>query len=504
MRNSRLLQLLSLLDKNTTPSGNIRSNSDEIKRFRNWLASPWANNSSRLVDLYNILMEHYPEFPSSVIAKPMVFKKLYPGKPYNDRLMRNHMGELAQQLDNYFLHTHIQNNPKAKSEVLIEAYFERNYVEPAIKLTQHKLEQFEQKQAKGADDYLNAFYLEKKVLQHPAFRTKRLTEKNVAHGLDEKLDAYYAIQKIKFIADKKDRQNFIDGESTNIYDDLEQLKNLLSEKDHPLLTIYEILLNDGLNDQDRFELAKNKFFEYSDYLSKEDQKVILVRLQNIMINRYAKGDETAIKEIFELGRFGIDRRILDNRGKITDRTFINIVTTGNQSGAFKYVRKFITTYYQKIDPKLTDDIKNWADAHYELYRGKPERCLRIINNCTIKHHIISISVRTLELMARFELLTNKDEASKVLVTRLKLFQRNLYRDSILAENRKASYLKFVSYLGKMITVYSKYFQGRDVSGKSSKLVVALEKEDNVQLKFWLLNHLKKLREDSQAIPPKVV
>ena len=495
---------MSLLEKRSHSLGGSKKHTDEIKDFRNWLKSPWANNNSRLIDMYDILMEHFPEFPASVVVKRHVFQKLYPGKPYNDTFMRKLMGELGQQLDAYFRHSYLRTNTRAKKETLMGAYFQRNHTEAAIKLAQKELDLFDKKQAKGADDYLHAFHLEKSILQNPIVRTKKLTKQDYSQNLEEKLDEYYAIQKVKFIADNKDRQKFIDGEENNTPVNVDDLYKLIKNPDNPQVGIYKILLTEELEDYNKFKLANTLFRQSFNQFTKEDQELILTRLQNILIHLYSRGDESVTKNIFELGRFGISNRILIDRGKITDRTFINIVTTGNQIGEFQYVRVFIDTYYKKIDIKPSKDIKNWADADYLFYNQDYARCIELINNCNIKHHIFSISTRKLELMAYLELYIAKKEKLGTLTDKLTLFKRNLRRDKTLAKQRKDSYRAFVFYLEKIAKLYSKLRRKKEVAAEITSLITNLEAEDNILLKSWLSNHLKKLREDSKAIPPKLV
>ena len=493
MKNSRIVKLLSLLDKNAIYPGH--KNIDEIKDFRKWLNSPWTNGSNKLIMLYNALIEHYPEFPSSRLSKQNLFSNLYPEKPYHDKLMRNHLTELAKQLDAYFAHSLIKRNSKTRKEILLESYFQRENTEEAIKLGRKELKTSDGEKIKGADDHLKAFYIEKRILQSPTVRNENLTTKDFLGNLQQNLDSFYAIQKIKILADKRDRQNFTNDEEVNFQKELEYLFNLVGDQDQPIFGIYKILLLDQLEDYARFEKANTKYQEFFDRLTKEDQKLILVRLQNILIDLYSRGSEKVVRDIFELSRFGISTKLLVEKGKITDRTFNNVVSSGNQIGAFEYVRGFIDNYYNKIDKKLSKDIKSWADAHYLYYKGEYDHCVSFINKCTINNHLFSNRAKTLELMAYFQLYTTENIHLEILTSRLKAFERNIQRNKVLAKNRKASYLKFISYLEKLVKLLQ-------VNSKKNKIqrINKLEKEltagENIFLKFWLLKQLKKLREDS--------
>ena len=108
MKNSRVVKLLGLLDRNAVYPGH--KNVDEVKDFRKWLNSPWVNGNSKLIILYNALIEHYPDFPASILNKQKLYPMIYPGKAYHDKLMRNHLAELTKHLDSYFAHSFLQRN----------------------------------------------------------------------------------------------------------------------------------------------------------------------------------------------------------------------------------------------------------------------------------------------------------------------------------------------------------------------------------------------------------
>ena len=481
--------------------GSNKKHFDELKDFRKWLASPWVNNSNTLIELYDALTEFHPEFPSSVLTKQNLFQKIYPDKPYHDKLLRNLMGELAKRLDSYFTHTFLRNNPEAQKELLMEAYFQRNHTVPAIKVAQKELELCLNKSVKGADDYLRAFNLEKRILQHPSMRTKVLTNKNLLRKLEGNLDVFYAIQKMKIVADQKDRHKFVSEEEQYSRQNLDFLNKLVHDTENPLISIYQILQTDELDPHQKFKLAKKQFYDSFDLLVEEDQKLILARLQNILINLYSRGYQDVVVDIFELSSFSIRTRLLVDNGKITDRTFINVVTSGNQSGAFQYVRTFIDTYYNKVDPKLSQDVKNWADAHYLYHRGKYGECINQVSSSNISNPTFSDKARTLELLAYFELLLSDDTYHKILSNKLRAFRRKLYRDKVLPKSRRDSYLGFISNLKKLADLAVRLKHDQNDDGEITKLEVNIGSQGNLLLKFWLINHLRKLREDSTGHPP---
>ena len=303
MKPNRLTKLLSLLEtpaKIRVQARQKKNAINEIRDFAKWLQSPWANSNSRIIELYEAIIVFYPNFKSDGLTKEYLFQKIYHNKPFNDRMIRNLMGDLAKQLDSYFIHTSLMNKPKARKELLIDTYYKRGHTSQANKLSQEELEIYKTPIAKNADDYLRAFYLEKQLLQQPSMRTKVLGKKDLLLELEKNLDSFYAIQKIKILADQKDRQNFVKETIFNREQELDYLSNLTSNKVNALVSIYRIFQDNALDAYQKYKSAIVAFEKEMNSLSLEDQKLILARLQNILINIDSKGGKNVTKEIFNL------------------------------------------------------------------------------------------------------------------------------------------------------------------------------------------------------------
>ena len=104
-------------------------------------------------------------------------------------------------------------------------------------------------------------------------------------------------------------------------------------------------------------------------------------------------------------------------------------------------------------------------------------------------------------MAYFELYSSKSTSPEILISKLKSFRRNIQRDKILAKNRKASYLFFLSKLDKLVKLV-KMKEGLDKQQRITKLENDITLNENVLLKFWLLKQAKKTKGGQPSHPPK--
>ena len=69
-------------------------NKKELTGFREFLCSPYFNNKSKLVQFFDKLIKHAPEFDEKKIKKAEIYESLYPESKYNVQVYKNLSSEL--------------------------------------------------------------------------------------------------------------------------------------------------------------------------------------------------------------------------------------------------------------------------------------------------------------------------------------------------------------------------------------------------------------------------
>lgn len=102
---------------------------DEIKSFGDFLRSPFFNNNSRVVKLFEELKKAHPEYESRSISKENLYKKLFPGKAYNDQVIKNLNTELFKLEKDFLAHDMLGREPFEKSVMLLMNLTSRDAVQ---------------------------------------------------------------------------------------------------------------------------------------------------------------------------------------------------------------------------------------------------------------------------------------------------------------------------------------------------------------------------------------
>ena len=74
---------------------------EELQQFSDFLRSPFHNKNKNVIQLFEIIKKHYPFFKSDKIVKEKIFKKLFPGRKYNDVVMRILISDLIKLSEEY-------------------------------------------------------------------------------------------------------------------------------------------------------------------------------------------------------------------------------------------------------------------------------------------------------------------------------------------------------------------------------------------------------------------
>ncbi len=73
----------------------------ELYRFTIFLNSPYFNTDKSIIKLWGIIRTSYPDFNCDEIKKENVYKKLYGGKPYKEKTIRNLESRLYQLMQRF-------------------------------------------------------------------------------------------------------------------------------------------------------------------------------------------------------------------------------------------------------------------------------------------------------------------------------------------------------------------------------------------------------------------
>ncbi len=483
MRKTNLINILS----NFTPN--------EMKEMGDFLTSPYFNKNKKVIELFSLLKDLYPDFNTPKSDKEIVYKKLYPGKEYNDGIMRLMIHSLNILCEDFISISKFQRSFYLKDRFLLEYYvldkkapklFERKY--NSIKEKNSKIE------IKDADFYLNEYEVE--IL---AGKYKFLIDDNILNVTDLPKHEYFRkteyLKNNFFITILNQYRYLLNAQSlynVNYEDDFREvvLEYLNKHPDYmkiPILKLHYLELCLLLKDDEKYynELKKHLIDNFYSFSWLERFSTICI-LENFCLAMIYREKEQYYEEKHSLHKFILERKLFSKveGGKMTDTDFQNIAGMGMNLGKIEWAEDFINEYKEYLDEKDKSNVLNLCYARLNLHKKNFDKALSYINEIKEIDNVnykISKKCITLEIFYEQNLIV---EAFGYIDN----FKHFISNDRLITDTEKERILKFIKFVNLLLKIKSK----NDVS-ELYILKKEIENTENVYKKKWFFEKIAELK-----------
>ncbi len=463
---------------------------EEFKSLGLWLQSPWANTNKKLVSLYDILQKYHPDFPANAMDKAQLFKKLYPGKAFDDKWMRNLMAAMCKQVEQFLVHQRLESDDSLSAQLLAKEYLKRHEGEWHEKLVNDIIDNLEAKKAKETEDFLLLGQLHGELYERPQ-STRLKSSQALLLAADRYLDCFYGLHKWRCVTELNERQLIL-PEGTPPTWDISQLEQQTQHLDIPALGIYKerLGLTRSLSMEGYLHL-KTEVFTKFEYLSEKDKRILLFYLINTAIQLWLKGHVQIMGELLELYKTGLEEGLFVHYGRLLESVFSNIVTIGNTLSKFDFTKSFVNENASKLAPEMLEDGRIWATAHTLFKQHDFKESIILLSTHAFANHLFSLQGKVLLLESYFEACKKDDSYFLFFLDFVEAFKKYIHRDQLLSEGRKAAYLNFIKYSTILLKkIVEKKWVGKWLENFEKQI----NEEEFMQGKQWILEKLGEIKD----------
>ncbi len=479
---SRLMKKTNLID--------ILSNftAKEIKDFGLFLDSSYFNKSKSVSKLYDYLKKQYPAFKEEKVEKEFIFKKLFPGKEFNDGLMRIQIHALNKLAEEFIALNKFRENVYLKDRFLLE-YYAVNKKAP--KLFERKFNSVKEKNSKteinDADFYLNEYEVEVLFGKY-----KFLIDDNILNVTDLPKEEYF--KKIEFLKNNffitilNQYRYLLNTKSilnVNYEDDfreivIDYLKSHREYMNIPVLKLHYLELQLLLKNEEifYFELKEHLINNFTQFSWGEKFSTMSI-LENFCLSMIYKENNSFLEEKHSLHKFIIEKKLFTKYegGKMTDTDFHNIAGMGIRLGKISWTEKFIDEHKDWLDDKDKENVLNLCYAKLHLHKKNFDEALEYINKIT---EIDDVNYKIGKKCLILEIYFEKSMFVEAL-TFIDSFKHFISNDKLLTETDKDRISKFIKFTNDLIKLKSdKNYNDVFIFKKE------LETAKNVYKKNWLI------------------
>ncbi len=382
----------------------------EIKSFNDFVRSPYFNKETVLIKLADYLLKYHPAYKSPEIEKEKVFSFLYPGKKYNDGLMRNVISDLYKLAEEFLAAKSLSSNSINKNLLVLDELNNRKLFGQFIKLKEKTDRQIEMM------GFKNETYYERKIELTKLYRNYLRESKDSYTKWTEGIQELSDLITAGFLVNILYLNTFMITKQTKIINidyrlNLSpQLESFLENEGRSYLELpgieYCYLAFKLVKTNDEIYFYKLKNFLESNYEVINDyaRKNIYTMLQNYALSRIGPGDSKFANELFQLYKESVEKHTLKGTSSyIRTVYFMSIVVIGYEVGEFDWTDKFLNKYISEVKEDLRNDIMHFCKALRAFWDKDYGNSLIELAKVTSEEISFKHNVKSLMLKTYYEL-----------------------------------------------------------------------------------------------------
>ena len=415
----------------------------ELRRFGKFVRSPFFTHRSEMERMYAYLARcRYAgkELPD----KELLFQKSFPGRRYDDLLLRGTMSDLRELLEEFLLWQRLRADELGARLALATEFRERNLNKLFLQAARKAQQQLEQEGMRNARfhrknlDYL----IEIAQFQTRTTRTSTLPLQAIA----DSIDTLYLAEKLRHSCIQLSHQavfktQYQFGLLPQVLDQVENGAYLGT----PAIALYYFCYR-FLTEQyslDYFRKFRAELAQNGRLFPDQELKILYLLAINFCIRQINEGVEPFVREGWELYREGLAKGFLLENQRISPFTFNNIVAFGIRLDVYAEVEQFIRQYDSFLEPSQRDSFVNFNLARLEYRRGHHSAALRLLQTADFRDLVNNLIAKTLQLKIYFEL-----GEFDLLESHLDTF-RSFIRRRELSDYHRKNYLNIIGLVKKL-------------------------------------------------------
>lgn len=481
MKGKKLLLLLRALSE------------PEFLELSKGVNAPVLNTNDRVVRLYDYLKGFYPSLVEALRDEQALFAALFPGQEFDDYKLRRLISEFTRVVESFLAIMEVKNDREIEDRLARNALSRRNLYELYVKKAFDGLKALEEGPYRDADYYREKSEILYTYYFHPRTE-KHLVSPDLLRELVESLDAWYAMSKYRLAVELKNRE-LIFSEKYEL-PAIEWLSHSAAGRalgDNMTYQVYQNLYLLYREDMPpgHFQKLKGSLLKVIGQMRKDDQLLLFQQLLNFAIRQVNLGQSSFYAELLGLYKMGLEYRLLDDDGRMSEATYSNIVLVGCEEGEFDWTYQFINDWAGSVEESSREDAIAHCFSLWYYFRKQYDRARGHI----VKHRFsepFQLRVRMLEVRITFEQFLSDDSYFQLLESQLQAFKKYLGRARHLSQSRKEAHYNALTLFRRVAGAIAK-------REKKAVILADVEQELALQKPLVLGTWLQKiLQNDMEA------
>lgn len=393
-------------------------NKEELRRFGDFIRSPYFNTSKPVERIFEIVYKTYPDFNGSSLEFKNIFKKLYPADAYNEKRIKNLYSEFSNLLKKFLGFERISTNKEELDIHIVDALTQKDLNRISDKVIAKSLKDSDDGLLSIADRFnylyqLNVFHLSN--IEHER-----------RHGSEEyqKSDIELIEKMIIFFFMNIFQQSFYDVMNQNIFKsapnpalmevinatDIDKILSYFSSNNHPYasyMKIHFLFYYYSLNDitEEKYNEFKKEILGTIYKVRKNDQSQFIMRTIHLILAKVVSQNQKYYEDIIEFAQlFTILKIYPDDKFQIFNLgTFEDIFITAISLKKYEWAEKFVTEYINYISKDVRENTENYCRGILSYNFGRYTESLSYLSKVKLVGMSEKINIRFYYMMNYIQL-----------------------------------------------------------------------------------------------------
>ncbi len=447
------------------------------RSLHKFIHSPYHNLRDDVKNLYAFLGKHAEKTPLAITFEN-AHSAAYPNQPFDMQKLRYCMSYLMKVIERFLTVMEATTDPVQNQLHLTAAYRKLGLEKHTRRALERAVAMQDRNAHTGADFYEKNYLLESEAYFY-AEGMKRTAPRNLQQ-VNQSLDLSFLAKKLK-----ESCLALSHGAVANVAYDTGLLELILGYLEnapwldqHPAIALYFYYYRAATSeDSHYFEKLKNGLLQTGYLLPSEELRNVHLLAINYGIQRFNKGEESYLHEVFDLYKSALGKGILLENGRLSRFAFKNIAGIAIRLGEFDWTEGFIEKFNKAIEPRHRQNYTDFNLAKLHYARKDFDKAMHLLQQVEYEDVFLNLDAKVLLLKIYFE----KDEM-EVLDSFINSFQRFLQRKKGLGYHRE-NYLNTLQFARRLIALNP--FDKKEKEGLKSEI----EATKTLGEKEWLLEQL---------------
>jgi len=459
-----------------------------MKKFKDFVMSPYFNKNKNVIRLYEVLNKHHPDFDSKNFTDENIYTAVFGKGEFEYFKIKNISSDLYNLAEEF-----LKQVPNPATEFLGEFNLIvqlrlRKQFNLHKKMVLSLQEEFKKNKFKGSEFLYDNYLLTRENQLVDLFERP-----SSVSGILSEFDSYYEY----FMFHLLQYYNLLIhiGKENNVKIDIKMMDEVLTylEKgpvsDHPTTLSYQYLILLKMKGGDHYYFTlKDHYFNNFDKMNAADAYRAHMHMFGYCADMYNfKGDRRFVNEGYELYKHSyLNGRVTS--GVLLYPDFVNFIKVFSRASDTALARKFISDYSSQLPADQYDNSINFSIAYIYHHEGELKNALKYISMVNFPLAIMKVQVKILQVQLNFQLGYFEETRSLV-----DSFKKSLVKEEVISELYTNSIIGFLKAVIALITIKEE----TDTSKKRFELERLKENIETTQpnhfgIKFWLEDRLKEI------------